>query len=190
MKKRVFDIISIGYKGDLPSRFFDWFISAVIILNILAMTLSTFQTLEPAAPVFEFIEVATVAVFCIEYILRIWTADLLYPKLGPVTSRIRFFFSSNLGRKVHSDVKYDITKDTYLVFGREDKGLPESLLFANPDKCVRIPMRQTLRSLNLSNSVAVAAYEVLRQWDYVQLSTSGQLTEYKWEDSGEELPDG
>ncbi|SDB33779.1 voltage-gated potassium channel [Ruminococcaceae bacterium FB2012] len=93
MKKRVFDIISIGYKGDLPSRFFDWFISAVIILNILAMTLSTFQTLEPAAPVFEFIEVATVAVFCIEYIVRIWTADLLYPKLGPVTSRIRFFFS-------------------------------------------------------------------------------------------------
>ena len=93
MKKRVFDIISIGYKGDLPSRIFDWFISAVIILNILAMTLSTFKTLEPAAPLFEAIEIFTVSVFCVEYILRIWTADLLYPELGPVTSRIRFFFS-------------------------------------------------------------------------------------------------
>ena len=93
MKKRIFDIISIGYKGDLPSRLFDWFISVVIILNIIAMTLSTFKALEPAAPLFEAIEISTVTVFCIEYLLRIWTADLLYPDLGPVTSRIRFFFS-------------------------------------------------------------------------------------------------
>ncbi len=100
------------------------------------------------------------------------------------------WFFTTKGRKVHSDVKYDIEKDTYLVFGREDKGLPESLLYANPEKCVRIPMRQTLRSLNLSNSVAIAAYEVLRQWDYKELSTSGQLTEYKWEDQGEEQPYG
>ena len=93
MKKRIFDIISIGYKEDLPSRLFDWFISVVIILNILAMTLSTFKTLEPAAPVFEVIELVTVGVFCIEYVLRVWTADLLYPDLGTITSRIRFLFS-------------------------------------------------------------------------------------------------
>ena len=93
MKKRTFDIISIGYKGDLPSRFFDIFISVVIILNILSMFLSTFKTLEPAAPLFEAVELATVAIFCIEYILRIWTADLLYPDKGPIVSRIRFFFS-------------------------------------------------------------------------------------------------
>ena len=100
------------------------------------------------------------------------------------------WFFTTKGIKVHSDVKYDIKNDTYLVFGREDKGLPESLLYANPEKCVRIPMRQTLRSLNLSNSVAIAAYEVLRQWNYPELSTSGQLTEYKWEDQGEEQPYG
>ena len=93
MKKRIFDIISIGYKGDFASRFFDIFISVVIVLNILAMTLSTFKTLEPAAPLFEIIEVATVAIFCVEYILRIWTADLLYPDKGPIMSRIRFLFS-------------------------------------------------------------------------------------------------
>ena len=93
MKKRIFDIIQIGYKGDFPSRFFDIFISIVIILNILAMFLSTFETLSPAEPVFEVIELVTVSVFCIEYILRIWTADLLYPDSGPIRSRIRFLFS-------------------------------------------------------------------------------------------------
>ena len=93
LKKRIFDIIQIGYKGDLPSRIFDIFISVVIILNIMAMTLETFQTLEPAAPLFEVIELVTVGVFCIEYILRVWTADLLYPERGPLGSRIRFLFS-------------------------------------------------------------------------------------------------
>ena len=92
------------------------------------------------------------------------------------------YFFTTKGRKVHSDVEYNIENDTYLVFGREDKGLDEKLLFENPEKCVRIPMRQTLRSLNLSNSVAIATYEVLRQWDYPLLSTKGQLTQYKWED--------
>ena len=49
------------------------------------------------------------------------------------------------------------------MFGKESKGLPESLLAQNPDTCVRIPMRPNLRSLNLSNSVAIAVYEVFRQ---------------------------
>lgn len=93
MKKRIFDIIQIGYKGDLPSRVFDIFISVVIILNITAMTLETFDTLSPAKPVFEIIELVTVAVFCVEYVLRLWTADLLYPDSGKAGSRIRFLFS-------------------------------------------------------------------------------------------------
>ena len=96
------------------------------------------------------------------------------------------FLFTTKGRKVHSDAVYDINKDTYLIFGREDKGLPEKLLYDNPDKCVRIPMRKTLRSLNLSNSVAIAAYEVLRQWGYPELSTKGQLTQYTWQNNGED----
>ncbi|MBR6101698.1 MAG: ion transporter [Ruminococcus sp.] len=92
-KRRVFDIIQIGYKGDLPSCIFDIFISVVIILNILAMTLETFESLSPAAPVFEAIELFTVAVFCVEYILRLWTADMLYPQYGKITSRLRFLIS-------------------------------------------------------------------------------------------------
>lgn len=89
-----------------------------------------------------------------------------------------FFFFTTKGKEVHSNAEYP--DNSYLIFGREDKGLPESLLYANPDKCVRIPMRNELRSLNLSNSVAIAVYEVLRQWDYPDLSREGKLTKYQW----------
>ncbi len=89
-----------------------------------------------------------------------------------------FFYFTTKGRNVHSDVEYP--DNSYLVFGREDKGLPEKLLYNNPENCVRIPMRNELRSLNLSNSVAVAVYEVLRQWEYPDLSREGRLTEYEW----------
>ncbi len=89
-----------------------------------------------------------------------------------------FFFFTTKGKLTHSDVRYPADKDVFLIFGREDKGLPEELLYKNYDKCVRIPMRDTLRSLNLSNSAAVAAYEVLRQWDYPQLGREGALTKY------------
>ncbi|MDE6788801.1 MAG: tRNA (uridine(34)/cytosine(34)/5-carboxymethylaminomethyluridine(34)-2'-O)-methyltransferase TrmL [Ruminococcus sp.] len=89
-----------------------------------------------------------------------------------------FFYFTTKGKGVHSNAEYP--DNSYLIFGREDKGLPESLLYANPDKCVRIPMRNELRSLNLSNSVAIAVYEVLRQWDYPDLSREGKLTKYEW----------
>ena len=80
-----------------------------------------------------------------------------------------FYFFTTKGRMVHSDVDYSQDREVYIIFGREDKGLPEKLLYENPQSCVRIPMRKTLRSLNLSNSVAIACYEVLRQWDYPDL---------------------
>ena len=70
----------------------------------------------------------------------------------------------------------------YLMFGKETKGLPEELLLKNGDRCVRIPMQHDIRSLNLSNSVAIAVYEALRQWDYPELENFGQLHNYKWED--------
>ena len=89
-----------------------------------------------------------------------------------------FFYFTTKGKNVHSDTEYP--DNSYLVFGREDKGLPEELLYRNPDNCVRIPMRNELRSLNLSNSVAIAVYEVLRQWDYPDLSREGRLTNYNW----------
>ncbi len=89
-----------------------------------------------------------------------------------------FFYFTTKGRYVHSESEYP--DKSFLIFGREDKGLPESLLYENPENCVRIPMRNELRSLNLSNSVAIAVYEVLRQWNYPDLSREGKLTQYKW----------
>ena len=82
MRKRIFEIIQIGQRGDLPSKAFDFFIAANISLNLLAMFLETFEGLEKLYPLFTGIEIVTVIFFCIEYILRIWTADLLYPGLS------------------------------------------------------------------------------------------------------------
>ena len=82
MRKRIFEIIQIGQRGDLPSAVFDYFIVANIVVNLLAMFLETFKELERFYPLFAVIEIVTVIIFCIEYLLRIWTADLLYPQLG------------------------------------------------------------------------------------------------------------
>lgn len=91
-----------------------------------------------------------------------------------------FYYFTTKGRHVHSDVDYP--DNCYLLFGKETKGLPEELLIKNPDTCVRIPMEGEIRSLNLSNSVAIATYEVLRQWNYPSLQNFGQLHNYKWEE--------
>ncbi len=88
-----------------------------------------------------------------------------------------FFFSTKAQNR-YTDVKYP--DECFIVFGREDAGLPEELLFRNKERCVRIPMMPTLRSLNLSNSVAIAAYEILRQWDFPELQNNGSLTKYDW----------
>ena len=89
-----------------------------------------------------------------------------------------FFYFSTKARRVHSDMTYP--DNSYLVFGREDAGLPEELLKNNEQSCVRLPMRSEARSLNLSNTVAVGVFEVLRQWGYPELRQQGQLTRYTW----------
>ena len=68
----------------------------------------------------------------------------------------------------------------YIMFGKETRGLPEDILYANREYCVRIPMRDTIRSLNLSNSVAIAVFEILRGWEFDGLREDGQLTKYTW----------
>ena len=89
-----------------------------------------------------------------------------------------FYYFTTKAEQTHTDVKYP--NNSFLVFGKETKGLPEELLKKNHDRCVRIPMRGIIRSLNLSNSAAIGVYEVLRQWDYPQLSLKGQLHNLKW----------
>ena len=96
------------------------------------------------------------------------------------TSGVYYYFTTK-GVNVHSQIDYPQDENVFLVFGREDKGLPERLLHENKEFCARIPMRKTLRSLNLSNSAAIAVYEVLRQWDYPDLGREGRLTQYNWD---------
>ncbi len=89
-----------------------------------------------------------------------------------------FYFFTTKARQIYSDIKY--SDGVYLVFGSETAGLPEELLYKNPDRCVRLPMIGDARSLNLSNAVAIGVYETLRQWDFPELKNFGQLTKYKW----------
>ena len=93
MRKRIFNIIQIGNKDDLPSRMFDIGITVVILLNILITFMETFDDLSELFGVFKVIETVTVIIFCIEYILRIITADYLYPGDSPLKSRLHFLIS-------------------------------------------------------------------------------------------------
>ena len=88
-----------------------------------------------------------------------------------------YYFSTKAPR-AYTEIDYP--KQVYLMFGKETKGLPEALLEKNPDFCVRIPMRDGLRSLNLSNSAAIAVYEVLRQHDFEGLREDGVPTTFEW----------
>ena len=85
------------------------------------------------------------------------------------------FFVTTKGKHCYSDVDYSNLDNIFLLFGKETKGLPEDLLKKYIDNAIRIPMKKTLRSLNLSNSVAILAYEVLRQTNFDSLQ---EISEY------------
>ncbi|MBR2079664.1 MAG: tRNA (uridine(34)/cytosine(34)/5-carboxymethylaminomethyluridine(34)-2'-O)-methyltransferase TrmL [Clostridia bacterium] len=90
----------------------------------------------------------------------------------------KFFYFTTKGQKIFTETEFP--ENCYIVFGREDAGLPEALLKENPETSLRIPMIDEARSLNLSNTVAIATYEILRQWNYPSLLCEGQLTKYTW----------
>ena len=88
------------------------------------------------------------------------------------------YYFTTKAQHVFTDVSYP--DNAWLIFGREDAGIPEEILLQHPDTCVRMPMLPYVRSLNLSNTVAIATYEVLRQWNYPELQNYGQLHNYRW----------
>lgn len=91
-----------------------------------------------------------------------------------------YYLSTKAPRSYH-EVAYP--DETWVMFGKETKGLPEDLLFNNPDTTLRIPMRDKLRSLNLSNAVAITVYEAFRQHDFEGLREDGHLTKFSWSES-------
>lgn len=90
----------------------------------------------------------------------------------------RMYYFTTKAQHIYTEVQYP--DDCWLLFGREDAGLPEELLVQHPGQCLRFPMRQGLRSLNLSNSVAIGVYEALRQWDFPLLQNKGTLHRLNW----------
>lgn len=84
------------------------------------------------------------------------------------------FLASTKATHCYSDIDYSNFEEVFILFGKETKGLPEDLLKNNLEKTIRIPMRETLRSLNLSNSVAIIAYEVLRQVNFDNLEDTSE----------------
>ncbi|NLC94753.1 MAG: tRNA (cytidine(34)-2'-O)-methyltransferase [Bacilli bacterium] len=82
-----------------------------------------------------------------------------------------FYFLTRYGKKSPDEFDFsDFNKDIYLVFGRESTGIPKEILKSHLDRCIRLPMREDVRSLNLANCVAIMVYEVLRQQKYHSLS--------------------
>lgn len=89
-----------------------------------------------------------------------------------------YYYTTKAPRK-YTDVIYP--DNTFIMFGKESRGLPEELLHSDKEHCVRIPMRDSLRSLNLSNSVAIAVYEILRQHGFENMQECGKLTKFDWD---------
>jgi len=97
---------------------------------------------------------------------------------APDTAGYGFYYFSTKACRVYTDPCY--ADNSYIFFGSETKGLDEALLRRNLDQCIRLPMLSGARSLNLSNSVAIGVYEVLRQWSFPGLQNQGALaSEYK-----------
>ena len=93
VKKRIYDIIQIGNVGDWPSRLFDIFITVVILVSVTAAILSTYSELSRYEGILDAIELVTVIIFTVEYVLRLWTADVMYPGKSGLMARLTFVFS-------------------------------------------------------------------------------------------------
>ena len=94
-KKRVFDIIQIGNRNDVPSTLFDIFIVIVILINLFITFFDTFDESVPYKDILDKVELITILIFTVEYVLRVWTAEYLYPKKDFLKAKIKFIFSFN-----------------------------------------------------------------------------------------------
>ena len=90
----------------------------------------------------------------------------------------KLWFATTKGQKIYSDAA--LGPNDYIMFGKESAGIPEEILVEKPRSCIRIPMYEDIRSLNLSNSVAILLYEALRQNDFMQLKRQGSLHRLHW----------
>ena len=90
----------------------------------------------------------------------------------------KIYMATTKAPHTYGDVRYE--DDCYIMFGKESAGIPEDILVQHPDTAIRIPMIGDIRSLNLSNSVAIVLYEALRQHDFADMRLHGHLRNYEW----------
>ena len=93
----------------------------------------------------------------------------------------KIWYATTKAKHVYSEVAFG--PDDYIMFGKESAGIPEEILVENEENCIRIPMLDEIRSLNLSNSVAVVLYEALRQNDFEGMNMKGQLHRHTWDEA-------
>ncbi len=91
----------------------------------------------------------------------------------------KIYMATTKGQHVYTDVEYE--EDCFIMFGKESGGIPEEILVEHPNECIRVPMKDEIRSLNLSNSVAIVLYEALRQNDFFDMKLNGELHNLSWE---------
>ena len=90
----------------------------------------------------------------------------------------KIYYATTKAKHTYTEVAYE--SDCYIMFGKESAGIPEEILVENPETCIRIPMLDSIRSLNLSNSVAVVLYEALRQNNFDHMQMEGELHRLHW----------
>lgn len=93
---------------------------------------------------------------------------------------VKIYMATTKAPKTYTEVEYE--PDCYIMFGKESAGIPEEILVENKENCVRIPMWGDIRSLNLSNSVAIVLYEALRQNGFEKMNMEGHLHRLHWKD--------
>ena len=99
-----------------------------------------------------------------------------FEKTEPIGAR--YYYATTKAPHIYTEAEF--RDNDYLLFGREDAGLPEELLYEHEERCIRIPMIPEARSLNLSNAVAIVVYEAMRQMGFENLKNLGQLTKFHW----------
>lgn len=90
----------------------------------------------------------------------------------------KIYMSTTKAEKIYTEVNYE--EDCFIMFGKESAGIPEEILVQNRENCIRIPMIENIRSLNLSNSVAIVLYEALRQNNFNKMQRKGELHRLRW----------
>ena len=109
------------------------------------------------------------------------TTYLDYEDFVEKNPNAKIYYATTKALKTYTDVEYE--EDCYIMFGKESAGIPEEILVDNEETCIRIPMIGDIRSLNLSNSVAIVLYEALRQQGFESMQRDGELHRLHWKES-------